>query len=90
MRSLAAAVTLCAFLASGCGNKTTVIQGTVPSPKTSTISAAPQTGVLANGTTTSTITVTVKTASGVPFAGQAVELSATGSGNVLTSCHAAV
>ena len=84
MRYLVVSVTFCVFLASGCSKSTTVIQGIVPSAKASTTSAASQTGILANGTTTSTITVQVKTATGDPLAGQVVELSATGSGNVLT------
>src|SRR5262245_24054634 len=49
----------------------------------STATAAPTLGVLANGTTTSTITVTVRDQNGNPVAGQAVQLASTGSNNTL-------
>ncbi|HZN37448.1 MAG TPA: Ig-like domain-containing protein, partial [Planctomycetota bacterium] len=49
----------------------------------STATAAPTLGVLANGLTTSTITVTVRDVNGNPVAGQVVDLAATGSNNIL-------
>jgi adhesin/invasin len=49
----------------------------------STASAAPATGVIADGTAISTITVTVRDLNGNPVAGQAVQLAATGSNNTL-------
>ena len=61
-----------------------VVPGTFASAMTSTVTGAPASGVVADGTTTSTITVTVMDINQNPIAGEAVELSATGSGNVLT------
>ncbi|HEX6811191.1 MAG TPA: Ig-like domain-containing protein, partial [Planctomycetota bacterium] len=49
----------------------------------STAAASPATGVIADGTTLSTITVTVRDVNGNPVAGQAVQLVATGSNNTL-------
>jgi autotransporter-associated beta strand protein len=50
----------------------------------STAVASPNTGLVADGVATSTITVTAKDGSGSPLSGKTVTLSATGSGNVLT------
>src|SRR6185436_7422100 len=49
----------------------------------STASAAPATGVIADGTTVSTITVTVRDVNGNGIAAQVVQLAATGSNNTL-------
>ncbi|HEX6810987.1 MAG TPA: Ig-like domain-containing protein [Planctomycetota bacterium] len=49
----------------------------------STATASPATGLLADGETTSTITVTVRNATGAVVAGQSVLLSSTGSNNTL-------
>src|SRR6185503_17733340 len=48
-----------------------------------TASAAPATGVIADGTALSTITVTVRDSNGNPVAGQTVQLASTGSNNIL-------
>jgi adhesin/invasin len=48
-----------------------------------TATASPATGVIADGTAVSTITVTVRDSNGNPVAGQAVQLAATGSNNTL-------
>src|SRR5262249_40872973 len=53
-----------------------------PANARSTVIAAP-TSVAADGTSSSTITVTVRDASGNPVAGAIVTLAATGSGNTL-------
>jgi len=50
----------------------------------STAVASPNTGLTADGVTTSTITVTALDGNGDPLSGQAVTLAATGSGNTLT------
>jgi formylglycine-generating enzyme required for sulfatase activity len=55
-----------------------------PSPSRSTATANPVSGIPANGTTASTITVTVRNSLGTPMPGQDVEVSATGSGNTIT------
>ena len=47
----------------------------------SSVTAKPSSGVLADGSTKSTITVTVRDALGNPVAGQTVTLAATGTGN---------
>jgi protocatechuate 3,4-dioxygenase beta subunit len=52
-------------------------------PATSTAVASPSSNVVADGTTTSTITVTVRDAHGNPVAGQTVQLAATGANNTL-------
>ncbi len=85
MRCIAIAIAFgtCAIISAGCGDDVTVIQGGLPSGTTTVMFASPDTGVFANGTTASTITITVRSASNVPVHGQVVELSATGSGNVL-------
>jgi adhesin/invasin len=49
----------------------------------STASASPATGVLADGSAISTITVTLRDQNGNPVPGQAVELSSTGGNNIL-------
>src|SRR5262245_65177058 len=49
----------------------------------STATAAPATGVIADGTAFSTITVTVRDLSGNPVPGQTVQLASTGSNNTL-------
>src|SRR5262245_23698745 len=48
-----------------------------------TATAAPATGVIADGAQVSTITVTVRDSNGNPVPGQAVDLAATGSNNTL-------
>ena len=48
-----------------------------------TATASPATGVIANGSAISTITVTVRDQNGNPVPGQAVQLDATGSNNIL-------
>ncbi|MCC6998013.1 MAG: Ig-like domain-containing protein [Deltaproteobacteria bacterium] len=53
-----------------------------PSAAMSTVSASPAT-VIANGTATSTITVTVRDSNGNPIAGRPVGLAATGTSNTL-------
>ncbi|HTB85005.1 MAG TPA: invasin domain 3-containing protein [Candidatus Sulfotelmatobacter sp.] len=50
----------------------------------STAIASPTGGLTADGMATSTITVTAKDGTGTPLSGQAVTISATGSGNILT------
>ena len=50
----------------------------------STATASPASGVLANGTASSTITVTVRDTAGNPLAGQTVRIFASGSSNVYT------
>jgi len=50
----------------------------------STAVASPDTGVVADGSAASTITVTVRDANGNPVAGRSVELAASGAGNTLT------
>jgi len=57
--------------------------GAQPSAALSTVVASPTLGLVANGVATSTITVTVRDASGAPLPGQAVTLTATGTGNSL-------
>ncbi|HZN41859.1 MAG TPA: Ig-like domain-containing protein, partial [Planctomycetota bacterium] len=64
----------------GCGSKMTDVS-TVASPTQSSATAAPQTGVLANGIETSTITVVIRRPNGNPIAGRTVQLTATGSNN---------
>jgi hypothetical protein len=54
----------------------------VPSLATSQIQASPASGLLANGTDSSTITVTLKDAAGNPLSGRVVTLSLTGSGTL--------
>lgn len=49
----------------------------------STVTAAPGSGVVADGVATSTITVTVRDRNGAPVPGQTVRLDATGSANTL-------
>ena len=49
----------------------------------STIAANPASGITADGVATTTLTVTVRDANGNPVSGQAVELSANGTGNTL-------
>jgi len=49
----------------------------------STMSASPSTGVVANGTASATITVTVRDAHGNAVAGQTVQLAASGTDNTL-------
>ncbi|MEW6071094.1 MAG: Ig-like domain-containing protein [Planctomycetota bacterium] len=50
----------------------------------STVAADPAFGTLADGTHTTTITVTVEDVFGVPAPGQVVEIASTGTGNILT------
>jgi autotransporter-associated beta strand protein len=50
----------------------------------STAFASPNSGLVADGVATSTITVTAISGNGRPLSGQAVTLSASGSGNILT------
>ena len=50
----------------------------------STAVASPNTGLVANGIATSTITVTAKDGSGNPLSGKTVTLAVSGSGNTLT------
>jgi hypothetical protein len=50
----------------------------------STAVATPNSGLVADGVATSTITVTAINGRGLPMSGQTVTLSATGSGNILT------
>ncbi|MEW6071427.1 MAG: Ig-like domain-containing protein [Planctomycetota bacterium] len=52
-------------------------------PGLSSLAAIPSAGLLADGTTASTLTAVVRDAHGNPVAGQTVELAATGAGNVL-------
>ncbi|HKE00568.1 MAG TPA: Ig-like domain-containing protein, partial [Planctomycetota bacterium] len=54
------------------------------SPSLSLAIASPSTGVVADGSQGSTISVTVLDASGDPLQGQSVSISATGTGNTLT------
>ena len=54
----------------------------IPSPTQSTVTASPAS--ITTGGETSTITVTVKDATGAPISGATVVLSATGTGNTLT------
>lgn len=56
---------------------------TAPSPSVSTVSASPTGGVVANGTQTSTISITVRTASGAPLVAQQVTLAATGTSHAI-------
>ena len=51
---------------------------------TSTAVASPNTGLVADGVQTSTITVTAKDGSGNPLSGQTVTLAVSGSGNIVT------
>src|SRR6185503_17780199 len=60
-----------------------VANPTTISPTLTTATASPATGVIADGTAISTITVTVRDSNGNPVAGQAVQLAATGSNNTL-------
>jgi hypothetical protein len=55
-----------------------------PANSTSTVTASPSSGIVANGTASSTITVTLRDINQIPVAGQAVSLSSTGSGNIVT------
>lgn len=57
--------------------------GPTPSPTFSTISALP-TSVVANGTSSSTVTITLKDSSDVAIPGETVVFSSTGTGNILT------
>ncbi len=54
-----------------------------PSATLSSVSAAPASGVVANGVNASTITTVVRDANGNPIPGIAVAVSATGTGNTL-------
>src|SRR6185436_8009980 len=78
---LAACLVLAAL--GGCGSKMTDTTGVTASPSQSTVTAAPQSGVLANGIDTSTITVVIRRANGNPIAGRTVVLTATGSNNTI-------
>jgi adhesin/invasin len=77
---LAACLVLAAL--GGCGSKITVTS-TAVSPTQSSATAAPQTGVLANGVETATITVVLRRSNGNPIAGRSVQLTATGSNNTI-------
>ncbi len=55
-----------------------------PSPSTSALSASPTSGVAADGTSFSTLTVTLRDAAGLPVSGVTVRLNASGRANLLT------
>jgi autotransporter-associated beta strand protein len=63
---------------------TVVFDPLAPSAVASTAIASPISGLVADGVTTSTITITAKDASSNPLPGKAVTLVASGSGNILT------
>ena len=69
-------------LASG-ANVTFVADDTTIDANLSTAVADPATGIAADGTAVSTVTVTVRDAQGNPVAGQLVSLAATGTNNTL-------
>src|SRR5262245_8936879 len=79
--SFAACLALAAL--GGCGSKMTARSGASASPTQSSVTAAPESGVLANGIDTSTITVVIRRANGNPIAGRTVVLTATGSNNTI-------
>ncbi|PWU16613.1 MAG: hypothetical protein C5B50_13155 [Verrucomicrobia bacterium] len=67
------------------GTGSLVISSTGVSASNSTATAFPTTGVLNDGTQTSTITVTALDANNNPISGASVTISSTGSGNTISS-----